>query len=118
MRRRLGPVVASGDRDAAVRDDASVELSGHYRAFKWLPWRCLPTWERRCWQKPDWLQVAKDTFVPSVQWSVGGLTTLVAILGSAISPYIFFWQTAQMVEDERILGRTTVRNAAAPRPMN
>ena len=79
------------------------------RVFKWLALALFAYIGAAVLAKPDWLQVAKATFVPSVPWSVGGLTTLLAILGSAISPYIFFWQTAQMVENERLLGRTTVR---------
>ena len=36
------------------------------------------------------------------------LSVLVAILGTTISPYLFFWQAAQEVEEERAMGRTTV----------
>jgi NRAMP (natural resistance-associated macrophage protein)-like metal ion transporter len=35
-------------------------------------------------------------------------TALVAVLGTTISPYLFFWQTSQEVEEEKALGRTTV----------
>ncbi len=57
---------------------------------------------------PDWKQVVHDTFLPSwprghAQWS-----TLVAILGTTISPYLFFWQSAQEVEEEKKLGRAVI----------
>ena len=46
--------------------------------------------------------------MPRVVWSNTFLATFVAILGTTISPYLFFWQTSQEVEDERAHGRSTV----------
>ena len=45
------------------------------------------------------------TFVPHLEWSRGFLAVLVAILGTTISPYLFFWQAAEEVEEGRIKGR-------------
>ena len=47
----------------------------------------------------DWGQVLRDTLVPSVPHSRGEWATLVAILGTTISPYLFFWQASQEVEE-------------------
>jgi NRAMP (natural resistance-associated macrophage protein)-like metal ion transporter len=58
---------------------------------------------------PHWPEVIKATFVPHVEWSAGYLATFVAILGTTISPYLFFWQTAQEVEEERAEGRKTIQ---------
>ena len=54
---------------------------------------------------PDWSQVAHDTFVPSVPKGHEGWAMLVAILGTTISPYLFFWQSSQEVEEEKAIGR-------------
>jgi len=54
---------------------------------------------------PDWRQVAHDTLIPSVPSSKEEWETLVAILGTTISPYLFFWQSAQEVEEEEAMGR-------------
>jgi Mn2+/Fe2+ NRAMP family transporter len=40
-------------------------------------------------------------FVPHVQWRSEYLSTLVAVLGTTISPYLFFWQASQEVEEQR-----------------
>jgi Mn2+/Fe2+ NRAMP family transporter len=58
---------------------------------------------------PDWRAVAYATFVPS--WPKGheAWATLVAILGTTISPYLFFWQASQEVEEEKAMGRRMVR---------
>jgi NRAMP (natural resistance-associated macrophage protein)-like metal ion transporter len=55
--------------------------------------------------KPDWAQVLRDTFVPHWPDSRDAWGTIVAILGTTISPYLFFWQAAQEVEEEKASGR-------------
>jgi NRAMP (natural resistance-associated macrophage protein)-like metal ion transporter len=48
-----------------------------------------------------WLDVIKGVFVPSLGTSADYLTTVVAIFGTTISPYLFFWQASQECEDLR-----------------
>lgn len=52
--------------------------------------------------KVSWGNAIKGILIPQVQWSSTFLTTLVAILGTTISPYLFFWQASQEAEDQRI----------------
>lgn len=54
---------------------------------------------------PDWSKVAHDTFVPSLPKGHEGWAMLVAILGTTISPYLFFWQSSQEVEENKAMGR-------------
>ena len=54
---------------------------------------------------PDWGAVARDAFIPSLPRSSLGWAALVAILGTTISPYLFFWQASQEVEEEKAMGR-------------
>ncbi len=59
---------------------------------------------------PDWSAVLKGTVLPRLDASGGYLLTLVAILGTTISPYLFFWQAAQNAEhDQQIVRRTAGR---------
>src|ERR671933_1906357 len=55
---------------------------------------------------PDPGEVLRATFIPTLRLDSGFLTTLVAILGTTISPYLFFWQSSQEVEEEVHMGRT------------
>jgi NRAMP (natural resistance-associated macrophage protein)-like metal ion transporter len=64
---------------------------------------------------PDWSVVAHDTVVPSVP-RAGGWATLVAILGTTISPYLFFWQASQEVEEEKALGRRRTADRVGAKP--
>ncbi len=57
---------------------------------------------------PDWRSVVHDAFVPSLPPGRAGGQTLVAILGTTISPYLFFWQASQEVEEEKALGRRRI----------
>ena len=54
---------------------------------------------------PQWRSVFHDTFLPTIPRTRDALATLVAILGTTISPYLFFWQASQEVEEEKALGR-------------
>jgi NRAMP (natural resistance-associated macrophage protein)-like metal ion transporter len=49
--------------------------------------------------KPDWFQVLKNTFIPSIHLNKEFFNILVAILGTTISPYLFFWQATMEAED-------------------
>jgi NRAMP (natural resistance-associated macrophage protein)-like metal ion transporter len=53
--------------------------------------------------KVSWAEVAERLVVPEVNWDKDYLTTIVAVLGTTISPYLFFWQASQEAEDVRTL---------------
>lgn len=55
--------------------------------------------------RPDWFQILRDTIAPSLPRGREAWATLVAILGTTISPYLFFWQASQEVEEEKHIGR-------------
>jgi NRAMP (natural resistance-associated macrophage protein)-like metal ion transporter len=69
--------------------------------------------------RPDWPKVLADTFLPSWPTSHAQWSTLVAILGTTISPYLFFWQSSQEVEVEKARGQLTIssRRGADPREL-
>ncbi|MCA1581514.1 MAG: divalent metal cation transporter [Acidobacteria bacterium] len=53
----------------------------------------------------NWSEVAREAFLPAIPASREAWAGLVAILGTTISPYLFFWQAAQEVEEENAMGR-------------
>ena len=85
------------------------------RVFKWLTLVLFAYVAAAFLARPDWGAVLRATLVPRVEWSGEYLATFVGILGTTISPYLFFWQAAQEVEEERAKGLTTAeqREAAA-----
>ncbi|HEX6533846.1 MAG TPA: Nramp family divalent metal transporter [Gemmatimonadaceae bacterium] len=88
-------------------------LFGSYRLivriFKWLTLVLFAYVITAFLAHPEWRQVAHDTFIPHVTWTADYVMALVAILGTTISPYLFFWQAAQEVEEERAEGRRSVK---------
>ncbi len=57
----------------------------------------------------DWSRIGHDLFIPSWQWNFTYVMTVVGYLGTTISPYLFFWQAGEEVEEE-----ITEGNADAP----
>ncbi|MEO7160637.1 MAG: divalent metal cation transporter [Polaromonas sp.] len=51
-----------------------------------------------------WGKVLYDLVIPKLQWTSGYWMMIVALLGTTISPYLFFWQAAQEVEELRLKG--------------
>jgi Mn2+/Fe2+ NRAMP family transporter len=70
--------------------------------------------------KPDWKLVLHDTFLPSWPKGHAAWQNLVALLGTTISPYLFFWQASQEVEEEKAMGRRMLRQreGASKRELN
>jgi NRAMP (natural resistance-associated macrophage protein)-like metal ion transporter len=56
----------------------------------------------------NWGQVLRDTLIPSMPHTRNEWATLVAILGTTISPYLFFWQASEEVEEEKSAGQSTL----------
>jgi NRAMP (natural resistance-associated macrophage protein)-like metal ion transporter len=52
-----------------------------------------------------WRQVLVSTFVPHISWDRDSILLLVAVLGTTISPYLFFWQASLEIEERRIKER-------------
>lgn len=50
----------------------------------------------------DWGEVARAVFMPQIAFSREVLIAIVAVFGTTISPYMFFWQSAEEVEDEKL----------------
>jgi len=57
----------------------------------------------------DWGQVLKGAILPTINFSKEQIILITAILGTTISPYLFFWQTSQEVEEQILEGKTTLK---------
>jgi len=78
------------------------------RVLKWLTLVLFAYVVTGIYIQPPWGAIARATFVPSLPVTPSGWATLVAILGTTISPYLFFWQASQEVEEEKSMGRSTL----------
>ena len=97
-------VLGVGIAFATIRLRYATIASG----LKWLALVLVAYVVTALYVGPTWSVVAHDTFVPSMPKLGGAWATLVAILGTTISPYLFFWQASQEVEEEKALGRRRI----------
>ncbi len=62
--------------------------------------------------KTDWAGLWRAAIVPSISFSKEAIILIAAVLGTTISPYLFFWQTSQEVEEEILGGKVTLESRA------
>jgi NRAMP (natural resistance-associated macrophage protein)-like metal ion transporter len=90
-----------------------LQLLGSYRlierVFRWLTLALLAYVGAALLARPDPLAVLGATIVPTVRVDAPFVAMLVALLGTTISPYLFFWQASQEVEEEIDEGRILLR---------
>lgn len=67
--------------------------------LKWLTFALFAYIGSSLVSKMDFGQIMYGTFVPSFQFNQSSISLIVAILGTTISPYLFFWQTSEEVEE-------------------
>jgi NRAMP (natural resistance-associated macrophage protein)-like metal ion transporter len=78
-----------------------VPYRKYVKYLKWLTLSLFAYFLTAFFVHVPWTKVLRATFIPSFQWQSGYWTALVAVLGTTISPYLFFWQTSQETEELR-----------------
>jgi len=71
----------------------------YVRVLKWLTLSLFAYVGVAFGAQVDWGDALHATAWPTITWNKAYVTTVVAILGTTISPYLFFWQAAQEVEE-------------------
>jgi len=75
----------------------------HYSAvLKWLTLSLFAYVGALAFAHVAWGEAVRGLVIPQIQWKPEFFTTLVAVLGTTISPYLFFWQASQEAEEQRI----------------
>jgi NRAMP (natural resistance-associated macrophage protein)-like metal ion transporter len=80
------------------------------RVLKWLALALLAYVVSAFLAKPDWSRVAHDVFLPTLPHGRDEWQALVAILGTTISPYLFYWQAGQEIEEQMDAGKMSERS--------
>jgi len=87
----------------------ALQIFGSYqlisRVFKWLALFLLAYIGAALFSRPDLLDVLRGTLLPTIQLDARYIGLLVAVLGTTISPYLFFWQASQEVDSQIEIGR-------------
>jgi NRAMP (natural resistance-associated macrophage protein)-like metal ion transporter len=87
----------------------ALQVWGSYRliarVFKWLTLALFAYVASAFFARPQLGEVLRGTFIPTFSFNSTFLAMVVAILGTTISPYLFFFQSSQEVEEEISMGR-------------
>jgi hypothetical protein len=76
-----------------------VQYTRYVLVLKWLTLSLFAYFGTVMVVDIPWGEVARGLFIPTLSASMAFWTSVVAILGTTISPYLFFWQASQEVED-------------------
>jgi NRAMP (natural resistance-associated macrophage protein)-like metal ion transporter len=78
------------------------DYSRYVAVLKWLTLCLFAYVAALAFAHVHWGEAITGILVPKLTWSGTYLTTIVAIFGTTISPYLFFWQASQEAEDQRV----------------
>ena len=78
-----------------------IPYNRYVRVLKWLTLALLAYVATVFVVQVPWTQVMTRTLLPHLSWKPEFITTVVAVFGTTISPYLFFWQASQEVEDQQ-----------------
>ncbi|MGE5087276.1 MAG: NRAMP family divalent metal transporter [Bacillota bacterium] len=90
-----------------------IPYSRYVRLLKWLTLVLLAYVASALVVQVPWREVAFRTFWPDLTWSSEYISLVVAVFGTTISPYLFFWQAGQEVEDRNLQVRGSSPQTAA-----
>jgi NRAMP (natural resistance-associated macrophage protein)-like metal ion transporter len=78
--------------------------------LKWLALILLSYILSAALAHPNWHTILSHGFIPHIAFNKDEILLICAILGTTISPYLFFWQTSQEVEEQVLEGKITLRD--------
>jgi NRAMP (natural resistance-associated macrophage protein)-like metal ion transporter len=79
-----------------------LDYKRYVSVLKWLTLSLFAYVAALAFAHISWGEALTGVLIPRLTWSVDYFTTIVAIFGTTISPYLFFWQASQEAEDQRI----------------
>jgi NRAMP (natural resistance-associated macrophage protein)-like metal ion transporter len=94
-----GRIYAAGFGVLSLLLQIFVPYSKYVRILKWLTLALLAYVATVFSIHISWPEVARSVVAPKLNWDSATITTIVAVFGTTISPYLFFWQASQEVEE-------------------
>lgn len=79
-----------------------LQYTRYVAVLKWLTLALFAYFGTVLMVKVPWSEVARGLVIPTLSVDKGSISTPVAVLGTTISPYLFFWQSSQEAEDQRV----------------
>jgi Mn2+/Fe2+ NRAMP family transporter len=79
-----------------------MQYTRYVAVLKWTTISLFAYFGTAIFVNVPWREFASGFFIPNITWNSDFFMMLTALLGTTISPYLFFWQSSQEAEDERI----------------
>jgi NRAMP (natural resistance-associated macrophage protein)-like metal ion transporter len=102
------PMLVIGFTIASLGLQIFTPYARYARYLKWLAMVLFAYVASALLAHINWAEVLHHAIIPTVTWSKDQLLLICAILGTTISPYLFFWQTSQEVEEQIAQGKTNI----------
>jgi len=84
-----------------------IEIFFQYHAYvkvlKWLTFSVFAYIFAGFMTHPDWQEVFRNAFVPKIVWSESYIFALIAVFGTTVTSYLFFWQASEEVEENKLI---------------
>jgi len=84
-----------------------IEIFFQYHAYvkvlKWLTLSVFAYIFAGFMTHPDWQEVFRNAFVPKIVWSESYIFALIAVFGTTVTSYLFFWQASEEVEENKLI---------------
>lgn len=77
-----------------------ISYNTYIRILKWLSMALFAYIITAFLVNVPWLEALRATFIPHIEFNESFLYIIIAVFGTTISPYLFFWQTSNVVEEE------------------
>lgn len=87
-----------------------IPYQSYARYLKWLAFMLLAYVATGLIIQMDWAQLLRDGLLPQITFSKGQILLITGVLGTTISPYLFFWETSQEVEEAIAHGQITAHS--------
>jgi NRAMP (natural resistance-associated macrophage protein)-like metal ion transporter len=107
------PVLALGTAALVVTLEVAVSYKTYSKGLKWLALALLAYPATALIVHEPWKEILYATFVPHIEFTFAFLFIITGVFGTSISPYMFFWQASEEVEEEIAMG---AQNDASGKP--
>ena len=79
-----------------------IKYHVYVKVLKWLTLSVFAYIIAGFMTHPDWVVIFKNAFIPNISFTKEYIFAMVAVFGTTITPYLFFWQASEEVEDGKM----------------
>ncbi|EKE20053.1 MAG: natural resistance-associated macrophage protein [uncultured bacterium] len=98
-------VAAVGFAVVIILVEVLVKYHLYVKVLKWLTISVFAYIATGIIIDPDWITILKKSIIPEIHFNSAYFFAMIAVFGTSITPYLFFWQASEEVEENKLLGK-------------